>query len=139
MKVTVDNIKKFEKGALRGFFDLEMEGLLRINGCSCLCKGSSWWISFPSKTYQDEDGKTKYQPIIEMPAERLQSLRDLVMPELKAAFEAPENRENSSYMRQGMARGKPASKPADSGWQVPNDGLDDMLGTQALPDDDIPF
>src|SRR6187551_2689810 len=134
MKVTVDNIKKFEKGSLQGFFDLEMEGLMRINGCSCFCKGTSWWISFPSKQYKDDSGETKYQPIIEMPAERLQSLRDLVMPELKAALSATEQREDSRYMRQGVARGKAQDKPVPSGWAIPDDA-GDLSGIGG----DIPF
>lgn len=87
MKVTAENIRSVDKGALRGFFDLVMEDFLRINSCSVFQKGDSWWIALPSKPYEAKDGTTKYQPIVEIPKERLEKLRDFVMPALKAELE----------------------------------------------------
>ena len=38
MNVNANNIRKQNGGILRGYFDLEIEGLMTIYGCKVMCK-----------------------------------------------------------------------------------------------------
>jgi hypothetical protein len=61
MKAT--NWKAFEKGTLRGFFDLLLDSGLEIRGMTYHVKDGKRWVSFPSRAYE-EGGETKYTPIL---------------------------------------------------------------------------
>ena len=53
------------KGSLRGFADLELPSGLIIRGCTLFEKDGREWVSFPSRSYTDKDGATKWQPLVE--------------------------------------------------------------------------
>jgi len=131
MNILVKNVKPYSKGALRAFFDLEMEGLLTIYGCTYFVKGESHWISMPSKQYKDKDGNDKYQPVVEMPAERLTKLRDLVMPQLKRELDnspATKARDDPAFnqpMAERVEGGRAQLIREGREWVVPDD-LDEM-------------
>lgn len=147
MKVTAENIRKFEKNTLQCVFDLNLEGLMTIFGCTAHRKNESWWIGLPAKSYLDKDGATKWQPVIEMPSERLASLRDLVMDDIRKALESPQEapggtKEASKPVekhRQWHKTERPPKTPvSDSGWAIP-DSAGDLSGIGSLDDSDIPF
>jgi hypothetical protein len=46
------NFRAHEKNTLRGFFDLQLGGLV-IRGCMLHQKGSRSWVSFPAKPYSN--------------------------------------------------------------------------------------
>lgn len=59
MKAT--NFKEYEKGTLKGFFELELD-----SGMTYHTKEGKRWVGFPSKPYE-ADGETKYQNILYIP------------------------------------------------------------------------
>jgi hypothetical protein len=143
MRVLVENIKPFKKNTLRGYCDLVLEGLMRINGVSIHCKDGGYWLQMPGKPYTDRDGNQKWEKIIEFDAKRLTALRDLVIDdirkELGCAKDAPEPAKEAfkpvDKHRTWAKTTKPAkTAPNDSGWVVPNDDLSDLNR-----DEDIEF
>lgn len=66
MKVV--NFKEYQKGALQGFFELELPSGLNVRGMTYHVKeDGKRWVGFPSKPYEDEDGETKYQNLVYIP------------------------------------------------------------------------
>jgi len=57
----VSNWKEFEKGALRGFLDIELPSGMILRGCSLVQKDGRRWIGTPSKPV----GEGKYQQVVE--------------------------------------------------------------------------
>jgi hypothetical protein len=45
----ISNWKGFEKGALRGFFDVELPSGMILRSCSLFEKDSRRWLGMPSK------------------------------------------------------------------------------------------
>jgi hypothetical protein len=64
---TISNARKLSKGALRGFFDVELPSGLKLNGCTLLEKDGKRWIGLPSREWQKPDGTKSYMPIVEIP------------------------------------------------------------------------
>jgi DNA-binding cell septation regulator SpoVG len=56
--------KAVEKGALKGFFSLMLPSGLIIKECKLFDKGEGRWIGFPSRSYQNNQGETKYSDFI---------------------------------------------------------------------------
>jgi DNA-binding cell septation regulator SpoVG len=56
--ISVLNFKSYEKGALRGFFDLRYFGL-SIKGCRLMQGNNGMWFAFP-QVKGEADGEVKY-------------------------------------------------------------------------------
>ncbi len=56
MKVTKVKVKKFESGALKGFADVEFEGVLTIKGFKIMDGKDGLWVGNPSQENK-KDGK----------------------------------------------------------------------------------
>ena len=65
----VFNFKAYERGTLKGFFELQLDSGLNIRGMAYHTKDGKRWFAFPSKPYEDEDGETKWQNILYIPDE----------------------------------------------------------------------
>lgn len=63
MPWTVENFKPFEKNTLRGFFSLNVSGMV-IDGFTYHQKGGKRWVGFPAKSYIDDNGDTQWQAFI---------------------------------------------------------------------------
>jgi hypothetical protein len=51
---------------LRGFSDLELTRVgLVIHDCTWHAKEGKEWVGFPARQYQDKDGNTQWQPLVE--------------------------------------------------------------------------
>jgi hypothetical protein len=79
------NFKKYESGALQGFFDLEMGGLTYL-GCKCFRKGDSLWFQFPAQKSTDAAGEARYTPIITASTTTMREVQDAVRPHLRACL-----------------------------------------------------
>lgn len=61
----VENVRFVEKGFLRAFFDVNIpEWHLTIFGCQYFLKGTSKWVSMPSRKVDVEGEKPKFFPYI---------------------------------------------------------------------------
>jgi DNA-binding cell septation regulator SpoVG len=124
MKVSAINIRKYEKNTLRGFFSLEMEGLLTIHECSVHVKGDAWWIGMPAKSYQNAQGEQKWQPFVYMDKERLKKLRDLIKDDLRELLsDAPEpmTRSRSAPRQNYQSSDKQKMLEDAKKWEIPDD------------------
>jgi len=67
--ITISNARKIGKGALIGFFDVQLPSGIKLNGCTLLSKkdGSGRFIGLPSREWQKPDGSKSWVPIVEIP------------------------------------------------------------------------
>jgi hypothetical protein len=79
---TISNVRKLSKGALRGFFDVELPSGLKFNGCTLIEKADGKrFVGLPSKEFVKADGTKSYTPIVEIPdREARQKFQDAVLP-----------------------------------------------------------
>jgi hypothetical protein len=67
VSVTVSNVRKINKGALIGFFDVALPSGIKLNGCTLLEKDGKRWIGLPSREWVKADGSKSYVPTVEIP------------------------------------------------------------------------
>jgi hypothetical protein len=67
MSITISNARKLNKGALIGFFDVQLPSGIKLNSCTLLSKDGKKWIGLPSKEWAKQDGTKSYVPIVEIP------------------------------------------------------------------------
>jgi DNA-binding cell septation regulator SpoVG len=67
MTITITNVRKLNKGALIGFFDVTLPSGVKLNGCTLLEKDGRRWIGMPSREWTKADGTKSYVPIVEIP------------------------------------------------------------------------
>lgn len=65
----VKNYHAYEKGTLRGFFELALDSGLVIRGMTYHQQNSKRWVGFPAKPYEDNEGETKWQSILHIPGD----------------------------------------------------------------------
>ena len=58
--------RRYTKNTLRGFADLELPRVgLVLRDCPWHEKNGKEWVSFPARSYEGDDGTTRWQPLIE--------------------------------------------------------------------------
>jgi hypothetical protein len=58
--------RPYEKNTLRGFADLELTRVgLVLRDCLWHVKGDKEWVGFAARSYEDKDGNTAWQPLVE--------------------------------------------------------------------------
>jgi hypothetical protein len=75
--ISVLNFKSFNKGAIKGFFDLRYHGLT-IKGCRLMNGNSALWFSFP-QVKGEENGEVKYYDQMFLTALEREHVRNLVL------------------------------------------------------------
>jgi hypothetical protein len=126
------NFKKYESGALAGFFDLEMGGLTYL-GCKCFRKGDSLWFQFPAQKSTDAAGEVKYTPIITASTATMRALQDAVRDQLRACMEVT-TAETRPF---GGPAPRPSPKPGRKVYKTPEN--EDLSAYRSEPGEDIPF
>jgi hypothetical protein len=59
-------LRRYEKNTLRAFVDLELSGVkLVLRDCIWHEKDGQEWVSFFARSYEGNDGATRWQPPIE--------------------------------------------------------------------------
>jgi hypothetical protein len=66
MKIAAAAFRPHEKNTLKGFASLALgsSGLL-VHECPVHCKNGKWWVAFPARPYEDNDGAQHWQPLLE--------------------------------------------------------------------------
>jgi hypothetical protein len=68
--VEIKNFKSMQKGSLSAFVDIYFPKIQwTVRGFQYFVSGSKRWVSMPSRSYQDDNGKTCYSEILSMPKE----------------------------------------------------------------------
>jgi len=90
MKIEAKNFRSHKSGALQGYVDLFLPELgWTLKGCGVFASSSREWITSPSKQYKDDNGETKYSPILEMPKDKREAFSDEAMKALKRLADKP--------------------------------------------------
>jgi DNA-binding cell septation regulator SpoVG len=78
--ISVLNWKEFDRGAIKGFFDLRYHGLT-IKGCRLMDGGNGLWFAFPQKQGEQE-GEVKYFDQMFLTSPERDHVRRLVIADL---------------------------------------------------------
>jgi hypothetical protein len=85
--ITVSNARKINKGALIGFFDVQLPSGMKLNGCTLLEKDGKRWVGLPSREWIKPDGSKSYAPIVEIPdRDARQKFNSVVLPLVERAL-----------------------------------------------------
>jgi len=117
--ISVLNFKSYDKGAMKGFFDLRYHGLT-IKGCRLMAGNDGLWFSFP-QVKGEQDGEVKWFDQMYLTALERDHVRRLIVLDLQG----------QGYLeQQAPPKAKPAPKP-------PSQDLSEHYTGGAQ--DDIPF
>jgi hypothetical protein len=128
MDAQVLNFKRYDSGALTGFFDLEVHGITFI-GCKCFVKGNSVWFAFPAIKSTDASGEVRYTPTVTATTTTMREIQDAVRPQLRAALEsnagAPQKHRTASTKPRfaGTAFRTPEGENLDQYRSTPNENI----------------
>jgi hypothetical protein len=66
MPIRCLKLRRYKKNTLEAFIDLELSRVgLVFRDCTLHEKNGQEWVSFPARSYQGDDGTTRWQPLIE--------------------------------------------------------------------------
>lgn len=128
--VSALNYYKFDKGSVKGFFDLRYHGMT-VKSCRLMHGQNGYWIGLPSDKVE-KDGATKYVDRVELTRSEADHIRRLVIADLEA---------QGHIAHQGhQAPTRQATKQPAAGAPryVTPDG-EDLSDCCTVPGDDIPF
>ena len=120
------NFKQFDRGAMKGFFDLRYHGLT-IKGCRLMAGKNGLWIALPQKQ-AEQDGETKWFDQMFLTKPEAEHVRRLVLADLQAQghLEAPAKGNGGNGQRRTFHRtpeGEDVSEyypnPADDDGDIP--------------------
>lgn len=126
--ISVLNYKQFDRGSIKGFFDLRYHGLT-IKGCRLMNGSNGLWFSFP-QAKAEEGGETKYYDQMFLTTPEREHVRALILAELQA---------------QGHIEGRPGKRNRPRANGDSRTGRQQTSGNENLSehispgDDDIPF
>lgn len=86
MDALILNFKAYSSGAMIGWFDLAVSGLV-ITGCKAFRKEDKVWFAMPSEKTTDDAGCAKYRDIVTAAAPVMTHLQNAVRDKLRAAIE----------------------------------------------------
>src|SRR4030095_11711968 len=68
MNIRVEEIRKLERGSLRGFATVSVGGFIRISHIRIIqLEGKEPFIQMPQRSYQTNDGGRRYSNVIDLP------------------------------------------------------------------------
>jgi hypothetical protein len=84
MGFEIRDFKPFTKATLRGFFTLDANGI-QIDGFTLHERDGRQWIGLPSKKGRDENGGSKWFPIVRIPDdERYRKFQEWAVKQVEA-------------------------------------------------------
>lgn len=125
--ITVLNFKQFEKGYIRGFFDLRYHELT-IKSCRLMNGNNGLWFSFP-QIKGELDGEIKYFDQMYLTRQERENVRDLVLAELR----------DQGHIGPGDPAPSAPSKPKPRPGKAQFRGQENLDQYYSQPGDDIAF
>jgi hypothetical protein len=86
MDALILNFKAYSSGAMIGWFDLAVSGLM-ITGCKAFRKEDKVWFAIPSEKTTDDAGGVKYRDIVTAAVPVMAHHQNAVRDKLRAAIE----------------------------------------------------
>jgi hypothetical protein len=123
MEIQVVNFKAYSSGALVGFFDAVVGGLV-VTGCKAFRKEDKLWFSWPAEKTEGKDGADVWRDIVTAADPVMRHLQGLVRGQLRAlldngkpAASRPPRKFAGTAFRtpEGEDLGEYRSKPGDDG------------------------
>ena len=138
MQIHVINFKRYESGAMVGFFDLAV-GPLVVSGCKAFRKqaedgSEKLWFAWPSQKAADKDGNEVWNDIVTAAPPVARHLQALVRPQVRRLLDGKEHADRRVEETRQVVGGK-VIRPA-KGAPTP-EGED--LSAHRSGRDDIPF
>jgi DNA-binding cell septation regulator SpoVG len=131
MTVSALNFKAFERGSMKGFFDLRYHGLT-VKGCRLMQGNGGLWIALPQKEVE-QDGERKWVDLMHLTPPEAEHVRKLAVADLQG---------QGHIERPAATTPKPKAKPAarlSQGRHRTPEGEDLSEHYTNGADDDIPF
>jgi DNA-binding cell septation regulator SpoVG len=80
MNIRVEEIRKLERGSLRGFATVNVAGMVRISNIKIIQpEGKEAFIEMPHRSYQANNGETRYSNVIDLPDDLTREVRKAVL------------------------------------------------------------
>lgn len=135
MTIAAMNFKVFERGSMRGFFDLRYHGLT-IKGCRLMESNNGLWIALPSRQVE-QDGQTKYLDIVELTKSEADHVRRLVVADLESQGHLARPARQERPQGKPKSATQPSARPARRSPE--GEDLSEYYSNVADDDGDIPF
>lgn len=89
--VQITNFRKFEKGSLRGFFDVELPSGIVLRECSLHEKDGKRWINPPSRKIEKQGSQATWKRMVDFASSKTASqFRDAVLDALDTLLQPPD-------------------------------------------------
>jgi hypothetical protein len=80
MNIRVEEIRKLERGSLRGFATVNVAGLIRISHIKIIHpEGKEPFIRMPQRSYQTNNGERRYSNVIDLPDDLTREVEKAVL------------------------------------------------------------
>ena len=80
MNIRVEEIRKLERGSLRGFATVNVGGLIRISHIKIIHpEGKEPFIQMPQRSFQTTSGERRYSNVIDLPDDLTREIEKAVL------------------------------------------------------------
>src|SRR5262249_49985425 len=80
MNIRVEEIRKLERGSLRGFATVNVGGFIRISQIRIIQpEGKEAFIQMPQRTYQTNNGRRRYNNVIDLPDDLTRDVEQAIL------------------------------------------------------------
>ena len=80
MNIRVEEIRKLERGSLRGFATVNVGGLIRISHIKIIHpEGKEAFIQMPQRSYQTNKGGRRYSNVVDLPDDLTREVEKAVL------------------------------------------------------------
>jgi len=121
MDAQVVNFKAYSSGAMTGFFDLSVCGIV-VTGCKSFCKDDRYWFAWPSEKTTDTAGEVKYRDIVTAAEPVMRHLQNMLQGQLRASTEGQKTTQAPRAIPQAPRTASPTvarPKPKPGGYRTP--------------------
>jgi DNA-binding cell septation regulator SpoVG len=80
MNIRVEEIRKLERGSLRGLATVNVAGMVRISHIKIIqAEGKEPFIQMPQRSYQTNNGERRYSDVIELPDDLTREIEKAIL------------------------------------------------------------
>jgi hypothetical protein len=121
MDAQVVNFKAYNSGAMVGFFDLVVGGIV-VTGCKVFCKDDRYWFAWPSEKTTDAAGEVKYRDIVTAAEPVMRHLQNMLQGQLRASVEGQKSTQAPRAIPKAPGTASPTvarPKPRTGAYRMP--------------------